>query len=207
MQSQWPFGHLTPLKYGAIIADNPWPTVMRSEKGHQRTPETHYDTMSIDDIAALPVADLASKDCLLFMWTTWHHLRQAIGVMDAWGFEYVTGGDWVKRTKNWKLSMGLGYILRNSSEPYIVGKIGNPKIWSRAERNTLPTPCVTRAALEIPDTIDALRREHSRKPPQMREMVERLLPQSFNVELFAREPWPGHDTWGNETTKFAEASS
>lgn len=202
--SDWPFGDLTPFKYGAILADPPWAYAMRSEKGHEKSPEAHYATLVIDEVAALPVGQLAGPDCYLFLWSTWPHLDQAMWVMQEWGFEYVTGGAWIKRTPAGKLGFGTGYVLRSASEPFLVGKIGTPQIASRSERNVIEAPLSPAA---IPDRIDALRREHSRKPPEMREMIERLLPRAFCAELFAREPWAGHDIWGNETGKFAEVAS
>jgi len=193
----WPFDPLTPMKYGAILADPPWAYVMRSDAGHAKSPEAHYATMDIDAIKALPVASLAGPDCYLFLWSTWPHLPVALEVMTAWGFRYVTGGNWTKRTVNWKLAMGTGYVLRSASEPYLVGKLGRPSITSRSERGVILAP------EEFPDMIDSLRREHSRKPIQMREMIERLLPRAFCCEMFAREAWAGHDVWGNQTDLFA----
>ncbi|MDK3072743.1 MT-A70 family methyltransferase [Sedimentitalea sp. JM2-8] len=190
--SDWPFDTLTPMKYGAILADPPWAYAMRSEKGYEKSPEAHYATMSIEDIAALPVGNLAGPDCYLFLWSTWPHLADAMYVMDMWGFAYVTGGSWIKRTKNWNLSFGTGYVQRSACEPYLIGKIGRPQQASRAERNVL----------DCPDKIEALIREHSRKPPQMREMIDRLLPRAHFCEIFAREPWEGHDVWGNQTDRF-----
>ena len=183
----WPFGDLTPMKYGAILVDPPWAFDMRSEAGHRKSPEAHYNTMPIEDIAILPVGQLAGPDCYLFLWSTWPHLTRALRVMQGWGFSYVTGGVWTKRTATGKLVFGTGYVLHGASEPFLVGKIGSPKVGSRSERNV----------------IDALRREHSRKPPEMRQMIERLCPDVWRCELFAREPWEGADVWGNEVDKFA----
>lgn len=194
----WPFGTLTPMRYGAILADPPWSYRMRSEAGYAKSPEAHYQTMAIDEIAALPVRDLAGPDAYLFMWSTWPHLPQAMEVLRAWGFAYVTGGSWIKRANKGGLAFGTGYVLRSASEPFLVGRIGNPQPMSRRERNVIE-------AEDVPDAIDAVRREHSRKPAQMRDMIERILPHSFCCELFAREPWPGHDVWGNETAKFEAA--
>lgn len=195
----WPFHNLTPMKYGAILADCPWAYDMRSEKGYAKSPEAHYDTMPLDEIKKLPVGHLAGPDCYLFMWSTWPHLFQALEVMDAWGFEYVTGGSWTKRTPKGKVCFGTGYVLRSATEPFLVGKIGSPRPASRSERNLILAP------EDIPNAIEAVRREHSRKPPQMREMIERLVPSAFCCELFAREEWPGHDVWGNEVGKFEGA--
>ncbi len=87
-------------------------------------------------------------------------------------------------------------MLRSVSEPFLVGKVGQPKTQSKSERNAIDAPLVD-------DTIEALRRQHSRKPAQMREMIDLLLPQMFKCELFAREPWPDNDVWGSEQEKFA----
>lgn len=188
MGMTWPFDHLTPMKYGAILADPPWAYDMRSAEGYGKSPEAHYATMALDAIKALPVHQLAGPDCLLFLWSTWPHLPQAMEVMRAWGFTYKTGGAWVKRSRrHWLPAMGTGYVLRSATEPFLIGTIGAPRIRDRAVRNVL---------------IDAERREHSRKPPEARRIIERLLPHTFACELFGRETWPGHDVWGHEAEKF-----
>lgn len=187
------------MKYGAILADPPWAYAMRSDKGHAKSPEAHYQTMSLDAIKALPVRDLAGPHCLLFMWCTWPHLKQGMETLDAWGFEYITGGSWTKRTKNWKLAFGTGYVQRSASEPYLIGKLGKPQCSSKSERNVID-------ARLVPDNIEALRREHSRKPIQMREMIDRLLPRAYKAELFGREAWGDNDVWGNDTAKFDQGA-
>lgn len=194
----WPFDPLVPMKYGAILADPPWAYQMRSEKGHAKSPEAHYATMDEAALASLPVGHLAAPDCLLFLWSTWPHLPQALRLMQVWGFRYITGGSWTKRMPSGKLGMGTGYVLRSATEPFLVGRIGAPQIHDRATRNLIE-------AEEIPDGIDAIRREHSRKPVEMRQMIERLLPHAYCCELFAREPWEGHDVWGNQTELFSGA--
>jgi N6-adenosine-specific RNA methylase IME4 len=198
----WPFDGLTPMRYGAILADPPWKYVMRSARGHAKSPEAQYATMTPQDLAALPVAHLAGRDCLLFMWSTWPHLPLALALMQEWGFTYSTGGAWIKRTPTGKAAFGTGYVLRSATEPFLVGRINKPEVGNRSQRNLIEA--AEHPDTAIPDTIDALRREHSRKPPQMRQMIETLLPRSFACELFAREPWPGHDVWGNETGKFTQ---
>ena len=193
MIDEWPFDPLIPLKYGAILADPPWAYAMRSGKGYEKSPEAHYSTMSLSDIKALPVAKLAGPACLLVMWSTWPHLPQALEVLGAWGFTYCTGGAWVKRTRNWKVCFGTGYLMRGATEPFIVGRLNRPVRGSRSERNAIFAPEL------IDDLIDSERREHSRKPPEMRELIERLAPGQHCAELFARQAWHGHSVWGNET--------
>lgn len=176
----WPFGTLQPFKYGAMLADCPWEYEMYSDRGYQKSPEAHYDTMSDDEIAALPVSHLASGDCLLIMWAIWPKLASALRVMRDWGFTYKTGGSWTKLTVTGKRAFGTGYILRSATEPFIVGTIGSPEIASRSIRNL----------------IEAQRRRHSEKPAEMREMIRKLRPNSFACELFACDPWEHGDTWG-----------
>lgn len=203
---KWPFESLTPMKYGAILADPPWKYVMRSENGHEKSPEAHYETMRFEDMQALPVSHLAGPDCYMFMWSTWPHLKIAQDLMEDWGFTYVTGGSWTKRTVKWNVSFGTGYVLRSSTEPFLVGRIGKPQIASRSERNLILAPNEVLDPNDIPDGIESLRQEHSRKPIQMREMIGRLLPSAYCCELFAREAWGNHDVWGNEVGKFSEAA-
>lgn len=192
----WPFDPLTPLTYGAILADPPWAYKMRSNKGHAKSPEAHYQTMPVEEIAALPVGHLAGRDCYLFLWSTWPHLPQALWLMQQWGFDYVTGGSWTKRTRHWNVAMGTGYVLRSATEPFLVGKIGRPRPGSRSVRNVILAP------EDIPDAIEAIRREHSRKPVEMRQMIEALMPDAPRCELFGRESWPGADVWGNQSDRF-----
>lgn len=186
MTHNWPFGDLMPFKYGLILIDPPWSYEMRSEKGYEKSPEAHYDTMSIDDLAGLPVDQLAGPNCLLVMWAVWPKLPEAISLISRWKFTYKTGGSWTKTTATGKRAFGTGYILRSSCEPWLIATIGEPKVRDRSIRNL----------------IEAERREHSRKPDEMRRICERLAPDSWRCELFAREEWPGSDVWGNEVGKF-----
>ena len=190
LRPSWVFGSLTPLKYGAILADPAWAYAMRSANGYDKSPEAHYATMSAEDIGALPVSHLAAGSCLLWLWCTWPHLELGLATMRRWGFTYKTGGSWTKTTRTGKRAFGTGYILRSTTEPFLIGTIGEPVYRSKSIRNL----------------IESERREHSRKPPEARQMIEKLLPDVFCAELFAREPWPGHDVWGNEVERFAEAS-
>jgi len=191
----WPFDTLHMMKYGAILADPPWAYAMRSAKGHAKSPEAHYATMSLADIKALPVGQLAGPNCLLFLWSTWPHLPQAMDVMAAWGFGFSTGGAWIKRTPSGKAAFGTGYVLRSATEPFLVGRIASPEIKNRSQRNLIEADA-------LPDTIESLRREHSRKPAEMRALIDALLPHEHACELFAREPWAGRDVWGNQSDRF-----
>lgn len=180
-----PFADLVPLSYSMIMADPPWKFELYSAKGQRKSPQAHYDCMSGDDIKALPVGHLAAPDSVLFLWATWPMLPQALEVMRAWGFTYKTGGHWHKVTASGKQAFGPGYRVRGSSEPWLLGVIGNPKT-SRSERNS----------------IVGVVREHSRKPEEAFRWCERYMPDARRVELFSRERRPGWHSWGNESEKF-----
>ncbi len=77
-------------KYSVILADPPWAFRAWSNKGMGRSAEQHYPTMGVENIKALPVADLAAEDCVLFLWATFPMLKEALEVAEAWGFTYKT---------------------------------------------------------------------------------------------------------------------
>lgn len=108
----------TGKKYPTIVADPPWPFETRSAKGKGRSPERHYGRMTLDDIKALPVGEIAADDCALFPWTSTPLLPECIEVMRTWGFKYATiGFNWFKETPTrTKLHFGLGYYTRSGSE-------------------------------------------------------------------------------------------
>jgi hypothetical protein len=82
-------------KYPIILADAPWKfEVYDAESGLDSAADAHYPTMELADICKLPIADLATPDAVLFMWTTAPHLRESFEVLDAWGFEYCTHSVW-----------------------------------------------------------------------------------------------------------------
>jgi N6-adenosine-specific RNA methylase IME4 len=172
--------------FKAILADPPWRFALRSEKGEEKSPQAHYGCVDWETLAMLPVSALAAPHCLLFMWATFPMLREALAVMDGWGFRYVTGGAWHKKTVHGKTAFGTGYVLRSASEPFLIGALGQPAIHSRSERNL----------------IEALAREHSRKPDEQYGLMERLAGEGARIELFARQRMPGWQAWGNEVGKF-----
>lgn len=185
LRPNWPFGALEPWSFDLIMADPPWLYEMYSEAGEAKSPQAQYDCMALGDIAALPVGDLAADDCALWLWATWPMLPQAQQVMAAWGFRYVTGGAWHKRTKNGLTAFGTGYRLRCACEPFLIGVRGNP-VNTRGTRNL----------------IDGEAREHSRKPDAAFAAAEAWMPGARRLDLFSREARPGWTGWGNEARKF-----
>ena len=166
-------------RYAVLYADPPWHfNVYNEESGIESAAGNHYSTMSLEEICALPVLSLASPDAALFMWTTVPHLRESFDVLVAWGFEYKTNIVWVKD------KIGLGYFVRNQHELLLV-----------ATRGDMPSPS---PANRPPSVISAPRREHSRKPDEAYEIIERMYPTLPKIELFARQTRSGWAAWGNE---------
>ena len=116
-------------KYKVIYADPPWAYKVWSKKGAGRSAESHYPTMDIEAIKALPVGELADKDCALFLWITFPMLREAWGVMDAWGFTFKTVAFvWIKQCrKSDGLFTGMGYWTRANAEICLLATRGRPK--------------------------------------------------------------------------------
>lgn len=188
--SAWPFADLRMFGYGAILADPPWYFRNYSAAGEAKNPVAHYACMSTDDIAALPVSQLAAPDCALIMWATAPMLPAGIEVMRRWGFTFKSAGAWAKQSSTGeKWAFGAGYCFRSAAEFFLLGTIGKPKIKSRSIRNLIVAPV----------------REHSRKPEQMHDDVERLFDGPY-AELFARSTRPGWDGWGNEVGKLDQTT-
>jgi N6-adenosine-specific RNA methylase IME4 len=176
-----------PKKYGAIIADPPWDFRAYSEKGTGRAAVAHYATMRFDDIAAMDVAAYAAQDCALFLWAVDPMLPQALELIRRWGFAFKTVGfHWVKRNrKSDGFSVGLGYWTRANAEICLLATRGRPK----------------RQAHDVRRLIVAPRREHSRKPDEIYDRIERLVPGPY-LELFSRQSRPGWDAIGDQAGIF-----
>ena len=98
-----------------IYADPPW---RYTHKGLQGAAEKHYPTMGIDEICALPVADLAAPDSVLFLWATFPQLPEALRLINAWGFTYKSVAFvWLKKNrKSEGWFYGLGFWTRGNAE-------------------------------------------------------------------------------------------
>jgi N6-adenosine-specific RNA methylase IME4/ParB-like chromosome segregation protein Spo0J len=169
-------------RWPVILADPPWDFEVYAPDKQISHPAYHYPPMSLDEIKALPVAKLAFKDCVLFLWTTVPLLRVTFEVLDAWGFEYQSGLVWDKEIS------GLGYWVRGQHELLLLATKGKP-----------PLPATENVPASV---IRERRREHSRKPEASYALIERMFPDLPKLELFARQRRPGWDVWGNETDKF-----
>lgn len=191
-----PFAGLMRNYYRVISADPAWNFKSNSVAKPGRNARRHYACMSLEDIAALPVVDLVANDCALFLWITGPLL--AIGahlpIMKAWGFKPAgMGFVWVKLNPraaslfflSSDLATGGGFTTRKNAEFCLIGKRGRS----------------LRQDAGVHEIIISPRREHSRKPDETFERIQRYAPGPY-LELFSRERRAGWDAWGNQTDKF-----
>lgn len=176
MRDSWTFAPLRVGAYGIVVADPPWPWA----GGKSKSGESHYRTMPLDRIMALPVAALAAPDCALMMWATGPLLDRAILTAQAWGFSYKSHLVWRKTTINGKARMGCGFWARSMHETVVIATRGNPK------------------ALRLPSVIDGVAGAHSVKPVEFYDAVRKASPRAKRCDLFSRQTRPGFDGWGNE---------
>lgn len=167
----------TAVLYPIVYVDPPW----RYEYSptDNREIENHYPTMTLEEICLLPVAEIATPDSVLFLWTTSPKLAESMQVIEAWGYAYKTCMVWDKER------MGMGYYARQQHELLLI-----------ATRGAVPVPD---PANRPPSVIRARRdNEHSAKPVEFYEVIERMYPDLPKIELFARNRRIGWAAWGNE---------
>ena len=176
--------------YSVIYADPPWTFATYSRKGKGRSAEAYYPCMSLAEIKALPVADWAADDCVLFLWTTDPILPMAFDVIRSWGFTYKTiGFYWTKLNKSASEEVysdrsfftGLGFWTRANPEPCLLATRGHPH----------------RRRADVKKLIVSPRREHSRKPDEAYRRIEALCGGPY-LEMFARSAQPGWDAWSEK---------
>ena len=164
-------------RYPVIYLDPPW----RYEHAESvsREIENQYPTMSLDEIKAMPINDIAFDDCIMFMWATSPKLHEAFQVLEAWGFSYRTCAVWDKQ------KIGMGYYFRQQHELLLVAVKGSP---------TTPAPA------DRPSSVFSYPRgQHSAKPHEVYEVIEAMYPTLPKLELFCRTPRKGWGVWGNQS--------
>lgn len=174
-------------KYKIIYADPPWRYECKNVQG---AAENHYPTMSIDELCALPVEELADRDCALFLWVTFPMLPESLRLIKAWGFTFKTVAFvWLKQNrKSLTWFYGLGRWTRGNAEICLLAVRGKPK----------------RQSAKVHQFIIAPIERHSKKPDVTRDKIVELLGDVPRVELFARQSPPGWDVWGNEVESTVE---
>ena len=195
----WPFDPLKMFGYDVVMIDPPWKWEAWGGGGEWKSANRQYQTMSIEQIEALPVGQLLRAGGVLWCWCTWPRLPLQIKCIERWGLIIKTGGAWAKRTPSGKQRMGTGYILRSVCEPFLIATIGDKHHFGDGRaRNFIET---------IDDAVvDGIAREHSRKPEEVYRLIEDLTPNMDRADVFSRQPRKGWTTWGLERDKFPEAA-
>ena len=173
----------TDKKYNIIYADPPWHYNFRNRKGlSDKAKAKLYETMTPQELCALPIERIANDNCLLCLWVMNSEIPLALSVIESWGFTFKTVAfTWVKTRKN-TYHFGGGNWTRS-----------NPEICLLATRGH-----VSRVSASVPNLVVAPLEEHSKKPAEIRDRIVRLLGDMPRIELFARQHIEGWDCWGNE---------
>lgn len=181
-------------RFGTILADPPWQFQNRTGKiapEHKRL--SRYETMDLEEICGLRVADIAADPAHLYLWVPNALLPEGMKVMEAWGFRYVSNIVWHKiRKDGGSDGRGVGFYFRNVTELLLFGVRGkNARTLApgRSQVNMLQTR----------------KREHSRKPDEQYELIEECS-WGPRIELFSRGKRPGWEVWGDQANDAYEPS-
>jgi len=171
-------------QFGTILADPPWQFTNRTGKvapEHRRL--SRYGTMSLEEICALPVAEIVKPTAHLYLWVPNALLAEGLQVMQAWGFEYKTNIVWHKiRKDGGSDGRGVGFYFRNVTELILFGVRGKNARTLQAGRRQV-------------NYIATQKREHSRKPDELYSIIEDCSWGPY-AELFARGGWNKWHSWG-----------
>ena len=176
-------------RYHTVLADPPWRFTNRTGKvapEHRRL--ARYETMSVDEICALPIADVVKDPAHLYMWVPNALLPDGLAVMKAWGFDYKSNIIWHKiRKDGGSDGRGVGFYFRNVTEVLLFGTRGkNARTLAPGRRQV--------------NMIETRKREHSRKPDEQYQVIESCSRGPY-LELFARGTRPGWTYWGNQANE------
>lgn len=174
------------MRFGTILCDPPWRFQNATGKvapAHRRL--HRYGTMSLNEIAAVPVPEIAASTSHLYLWTPNAMLQEALHVMLAWDFVYKTNIVWHKvRADGGSDGRGVGFYFRNVTELVLFGVRGkNARTLAPGRRQV--------------NYLATRKREHSRKPDELYDLIEACSPGPF-VELFARARRDEWECWGDE---------
>ena len=192
------FLSLTNQKFNIILADPPWfyndRKLFRKDNPEKKNKFgmgvcNHYSTMKPEEIYALPVRRIADKNCYCFLWCTMPNLEIGLKTLSSWGFKYITTPFvWVKtNSKSKTIYMGPGNYTMANAEVVLLGRVGKT---------------LKRERKDIRSVILAPRREHSRKPPEVKKSIECLLGDLPRVELFSCEETEGWCCVGDQIGKY-----
>ncbi len=173
-------------KFRTVLADPPWRFTNRTGKiapEHRRL--SRYETMSLDEICNLPIQGHLATTAHLYLWVPNALLPDALTVMNAWGFQYKSNIVWHKLRKDGGSDgRGVGFYFRNVTELLLFGVRGKHARTLDPARSQV-------------NYLGTRKREHSRKPDEQYELIEKCSQGPF-LEMFARGTRPGWTTWGNQ---------
>jgi len=167
-------------RFRVLVADPPW-KFNDHLPGRGRGAAKHYPCMSSAEICAFPTPPMLD-DAVLFLWRVAAMQREAMDVIDAWGFTFKSELVWVKRTATGRRHFGMGRIVRSEHEVCLIATRGRPRPLNLSTRSTFEAVAV---------------RQHSAKPDRFYDVVRELYEGPY-VELFARRHRPGWTCFGNE---------
>lgn len=170
-------------KYQVIYADPPWDIRWQGSESIGTKPLS-YPTLTMVELAELPVKDIAEDCSKLFLWTTNGFLLEALLLVRHWGFQYDKLWTWCKPT-------GAGGHPRNATEHLIESSRGALKSIGRHEK-------------AVNNWFVASTNGHSKKPFEARKLIEYCYPHATRIELFAREHIEGWDVWGYESPNYTQ---
>ncbi len=172
--------------FKTILADPPWRFQNRTGKvapEHKRL--NRYNTMSLEEICSLPVKNITDSTAHCYLWVPNALLKEGLEVLEAWGFQYKTNLVWHKvRKDGGSDGRGVGFYYRNVTELILFGIKGKMRTLAPGRR--------------MVNLFSTRKREHSRKPDELYEIIEQCSPDPF-LELFARYPQKGWQVWGDES--------
>lgn len=166
-------------RYHVIVADPPW-RFGDPLPGKKRGAAKHYSTLSTAEIMRFPLPEM-TRDAALFLWRVSAMQQEALDVIRAWGFEQKSEIVWRKMKPSGRVHFGMGRTVRASHETCLIATRGRPTVLSRRERSV----------------FDAVVGEHSAKPDEFYEIVERMFSGPY-VELFARRHRAGWECFGDQ---------
>jgi N6-adenosine-specific RNA methylase IME4 len=172
--------------FGTVLADPPWQFENKTGKiAPEYRRSSRYDTMTLQEIEALPVSQIAAPVSHLYLWCPNALLPQGLSAMKAWGFTYKSNLVWHKVRKDGHSDgRGVGFYFRNVTELVLFGIRGN---------NARTRPAGRRQV----NYLAVRKREHSRKPDELYPIIEACSPEPY-LELFARGTRPNWTVWGDE---------
>jgi N6-adenosine-specific RNA methylase IME4 len=184
-----PLKSLSARRFATVLIDPPWRFTNRTGKMAPEHKRLHrYRTMSFEEIAALPVGEIAAPQSHLYLWCPNALLGEALGIMKAWGFTYKTNIVWYKvRKDGGPDGRGVGFYFRNVTELLLFGVRGRLRTLAPGRRQV--------------NVVIARKQEHSRKPDQLYRVIEACSPGPY-LELFARRRAKGWAQWGNELDSY-----